>query len=143
MNELYERIHSILESKGTGSMAAVIYRKKHIYSIGFSSTIEHLCYSDKKHHVPSTHAEMDAFRRAINDYVRIHRRKLSANIMIVRYLSTCYYAISKPCLNCLKFMQLHQNEISIRNVSYGNNNELVTEKLCDIKTHHISRGWQR
>ena len=143
MHDLYERIRSMLIGKGAGSMAEVIYKKKHIYSIGYSSSIEHLCYSDKKYHVPSTHAEMDAIRRVINDYVRIHKRKLTANIMIVRYISTCYYAISKPCIDCLKFMQINKKYVTIRNVTYGNNEGLVTEKLCDLETHHVSRGWRR
>ena len=124
-------------------MAAVIYKGNTIYSIGYSSPITHMVFVNKKVAVPSLHAEMDAYRRAMNEYVRVHKKKLTANIIVVRYLQSNYYAHSKPCKDCIKFMKTNVHFISVKYVTYANNKGLLTKKLIEMKTKHISRGWKR
>lgn len=123
-------------------MAAVIYRKNHIIAIGFASPITHLKLVNAKSFLPSLHAEIDAFRKAYNGYCRTHKKHISANMLVVRLSTYNYYAISKPCLNCLKFLSTNIGSLSIKNISYADNDAIVTEKLANIKTSHISRGWR-
>lgn len=143
IDELYSKVRQELIKRGNRSMAAVIYKGKTIYSIGYSSPLPHMVFANKKVTIPTLHAEMDAYRRAMNEYVRTHKKKLTANILIVRYLQSNYYAHSKPCKNCLEFMRTNINSISVKHVIYANNSCLVTRKLMEIKTKHISRGWRR
>lgn len=43
---------------------------------------------------------------------------------------------SKPCINCIHIMQ----QLNIKQVSYTTNNEgFNTEKITEIKTHHLSQ----
>lgn len=123
-------------------MAAAIYRKNNILAIGFASPITHLKLVNAKSFLPSLHAEMDAFRKFYNSYCRTHKKHISANMLVVRFSSYNYYAISKPCINCLKFLSTNTGSLSIKNISYANNESIVTEKLENIKTSHISRGWR-
>lgn len=143
IDELYSKVRQWLIKRGNRSMAAVIYKRNTIYSIGYSSPIPHMVFVNKKVTIPSLHAEMDAYRRAMNEYVRTHKKKLTANILIVRYLRSNYYANSKPCKDCLKFMKTNINSISVKFLTYANDSCLTTEKLIEIKTSHISRGWKR
>ena len=143
VSELYIKVREKLMERGSRSMAAVLYKKNTIYAIGYSSPITHITFANKKVAVPSMHAEMDAYKRALNEYVRIHRKKLTANLLVVRYLRTKYYANSKPCRDCIEFMKTYNGLISLRNVSYGNDIMIVTKKFDQLHTKHISRGWRR
>lgn len=117
-------------------MCAVLYRKKTIYSIGISSPITRKQLFTNKLFLPSIHAEVDAITKAFNNYVRIHKQPLHCNIVVTRYCGT-----SKPCFNCLELMRNPSFHIHIHNVSYFLNGKLKTEKLSDMKTSHVSRGF--
>ena len=118
-------------------MVAILYRKKNIYSIGFSSSLTHKQLFNNRLYFPSIHAEVDAITRAFNKYVRINKKPLYCDILVTRYAGS-----SKPCINCLKMMKNPAFCIRIRNVSYCEDGELKTERLSDIKTDHISRGFK-
>lgn len=117
-------------------MCAVLYRKKTIYSIGLSSAITRKRLFTNKLFLPSIHAEVDAITKAFNNYVRVHHKPLHCDMIITRYCGT-----SKPCVHCLELMRNPCFHIHIHKVTYFMNNRLKTEKLSEINTTHISRGF--
>ena len=117
-------------------MVAVLYMKKNIYAVGLSSTMNRRQLFTSKLFLPSIHAEVDAMLKAFNNYVRIHHKPLHCNMLVIRYVGT-----SKPCLHCLQLMRNPSFHIFIHKVTYLEDGNMVTEKLSDIKTNHISRGF--
>ena len=117
-------------------LCAVLYKNKHIYAIGINSTLYRKQTFNNKVYMPSVHAEIDAIIKAYNNYVRIHRKPLYCNMVIIRYIGC-----SKPCLNCLKIMKNSSFQIFINKVSYIEDGMLKTEKLSEMTTDHISRGY--
>lgn len=117
-------------------MCAVLYRKKIIYAVGLSSYMNRKQLFTSKIFLPSIHAEVDAMMKAFNNYVRMHHRPLHCNIIITRYRGT-----SKPCFHCLELMRNPSFHIHIHNVTYLVDEKIVTEKLSEMQTTHISRGF--
>ena len=117
-------------------MVAVLYMKKNIYAVGLSSTMNRRQLFTSKLFLPSIHAEVDAMLKAFNNYVRIHHKPLHCNMLVIRYVGT-----SKPCLHCLQLMRNPSFHIFIHKVTYLEDGKMVTEKLSNIKTNHISRGF--
>ena len=118
-------------------MCAVLYRKKKVYAIGISSVLYRKQTFNNKIYMPSVHAEIDAVVKAYNNYVRIHKKPLYCDLVIARYIGC-----SKPCFNCLKILQSSAFQIYINKVSYMEDGKLKTEKLSNMSTDHISRGYK-
>lgn len=131
-------IYSIAQSlTSRDRMVAILYNKKKIYAIGYSSSLTHKQLFNNRLYFPSLHAEVDAITKAYNNYVRINKKILNCDILITRYVGS-----SKPCVNCLEVMKNPAFCIRIRNVSYCEDGQLKTEKLSELQTDHVSRGFK-
>lgn len=62
-----------------------------------------------------------------------------ATLTVIRIGKDSKLMNSKPCKNCIAFMKKY----SIKNVAYSNSNGIiVSEKIKEIKSNHISKGWK-
>ncbi len=116
---------------------ALVFKNK-IYNIGINHS--RTCYNinNKKVYVPSSHAE---FSCIINFIKNNNVKKLQKMDLYVMYYSNGKYKNSKPCFNCIDFIK----NFNINKIIYttGLDDIYVIEKVQDITTNHVSKGWKK
>lgn len=130
-------------SKHSGSnVCCIIYHNSDILSIECNS-VETIRYIGQfKYICPSVHAEVNAISKLIRPGLK-HRTKL--NLFILRASKTGNIGNAIPCKHCLEFLKsdIITNLFNINKITYSLGNDIfMTQKLNDITTDHVSRGWR-
>jgi tRNA(Arg) A34 adenosine deaminase TadA len=76
----------------------------------------------KQHNTPSTHAEIDAFKKLSRYYA-----SRDMNIIVVRFTKTGDLCSSRPCYHCLK--TLMNSGMKIKHVYYSCRRTMYKEKF--------------
>ena len=92
---------------------------------------------------PSTHAEVNALKQLIDGRRDRTCKRMRVNMTILRKTHKNEYAISKPCKHCIQMMKsrLISQFINIRDITYFDGNDFVTEPLDAINDEYVSSGW--
>ena len=95
---------------------------------------------------PSIHAEINAISNL--PYIKKTKKKSNINILVIRTSHNGKINMSKPCLNCIRLMQiLPQNKgYIIKNIYYSDENGNIIKtnlnKITNDKDIHISRFYR-
>ncbi|ATZ80895.1 hypothetical protein BMW23_0849 [Bodo saltans virus] len=92
--------------------------------------------SNKQYNTPSTHAEIDAYKKLPKYYA-----SREMNIIVVRFSKSGDLCKSRPCLHCLQ--TLSNSGIRIKYVYYSNDGDIRKEKfdtMLESELTSISSG---
>lgn len=128
-------------NKSEYRMCAIIYRKSQIFAISNSEERNFKKLYYKTFHAPSIHAEISACIKVYNSYIRIHHRPLKADMFIMRNNSLGLGKSSKPCKDCIDYLQNKFPLVQLKKISYFQNGTIITEKFKELENEHVSRGF--
>ena len=99
---------------------------------------------NKKFHMPSTHAEVDAILKIIK-YRNIPKE---VDLLIIKKDYNGNLTNSKPCLHCAKFIIRKYKQIFIRNIYYSNEQGTISkinilDLYQDLSSCYITGGFKR
>jgi hypothetical protein len=95
---------------------------------------------------PGKHAEYDAIKKLLP--LKIKKRLMNVNILVIRISGKNKLQSSKPCVNCIEIMKSLPPKLgyNIQNVFYSNDNgDIVKSSLTqlDNEEKHYSRFYRQ
>lgn len=129
---------------GRYNLCAILYNNTSILAVGYNDYCPHTYIFRKKLSFPSVHAEIDAIKQYIDTCKKPTKKRVKAHMMVLRKNINNEFVTSKPCKHCIEMLKSFKIEqfINIKNITYFDGNEFVTELLNDIKNNHVSSGWR-
>lgn len=130
-------------SKHHGSnVCCILYHGSDILSIECNS-VEMVRYIGPfKYICPSVHAEVNAISKLVRPGIK---KRIKVNLFVLRASTTGNIGNAIPCKHCLEFLKsdIITKLFNISKITYSiNNTTCKTQKIDDITTEHISRGWK-
>ena len=145
MKSFISAIYNSTKPNRCSTMCAILYNKSSVISIGWNSPLPHAKIFRLTLNLPSTHAEVEVIRKVIFTRTSPTKKRLKANLIVLKQNKSGQFTNSKPCKNCIEFMKsdLVSSFLNLRNITFFENNDFQTVRLSDLTTDHISFGWSK
>ena len=130
---------------GRNSLCAILYTNTNILSVGYNNYTPHININGKKLHIPSVHAEICAVKQLLDSCKKSTKKRIKVDMVVMRKTFDEEFANSKPCKHCIELLksEIIGRFVNLRNITYFENGEFITESLKNITNEHITRGWKR